>query len=137
MMDFLAYLNDHFILYVLSISLLVLLITASRIDKKDRFILILIVLTTLALSIFEYVEMIFSDDYVKYKNFPRYLFSALSYILRPIIIVMFYYIRIDIKKKYQLLLWLGVIFNTVVYVLSLFSYWFPDFHVAIMFSAIA
>lgn len=135
MLNFFSYMNEHFILYVLSISLLILLLTASRIDKKDKFMLILVVVTTLALSIFEYLEIIFSDDYIKYKNFPRYLFSVLSYILRPIIIVMFYYIRLGhIGKKWQLLLWLGTIFNTIVYTLSLFSYWFPDFHVAIMFS---
>ena len=126
MKEFLTYFGDRFILFALCFSLLIVLFVASNIKKKDRSILITIVVATLLLAIFEFVETMFNDDHVATINFPRYLFSSLCYILRPIIIVLFFHIRIDFKDKKYLLLWIGVVINTIVYLIELLSYWIPS-----------
>lgn len=127
MKDFLIYINNHFILFVLSISLLILVFIASRINKKDKRILISILTATLLLAIFEYLETLFSELYVNSENFPRYLLSSLCYILRPTIIVLFYHIRLSFKTKRYFLIWIGVLLNATIYILALFAYKNPNF----------
>ena len=122
MEDFLDYFNDHLILFLLSVSLLVMLFVASRIKKKDKYLLFLLVLSTLLLVVFEYLEILFNGDHVPTANIQRYIFSIICYILRPIIIVLFFYIRFDFKDKRGYLVWSGVIFNTIVYLFAIFAY---------------
>lgn len=126
MVDFFRYSNTHFILFVLGIGLLILIFTVSKINKRDRRILVSIILTTLALALFEFLETEYDGNHYDYENFPRYLFSVLSYIIRPIIIVLFFYMRLDFKSKKSYFLWSGVVINAIVYVLVLFAYKNPS-----------
>ena len=125
MSDFLYYLNNHFILFVLCVSILVLLITTSRFKKKDKILLALIILSTLSLAMFEYFEIIFDKRY-DYENIGRYIFSILCYVLRPTIIVLFFHIRFEFKNKIYYLVWLGVIVNALVYFSAIFAYHNPS-----------
>lgn len=125
MRDLLYYINSHLILFVLCIGLPILMFTASSIRKKDKHVLMAIVLCTLALAIFEFLEPIFNAVYYNDENFPRYLFASLSYIMRPIIVVLFFYLRFDFKNKKEHLIWIGVLINTAVYILAMFAYHNP------------
>ena len=134
MSEFLNYFNDHFIMYVLGISLIFILFFVSRINKKDRLTLGLIVVATLALATCEFAESLFDSDHVSYHNFPRYLFSVLAYVLRPIIIVLFFHVRFDIKYKRQYVIWLGVVINTIMYIFVLLAYEYESFRFVVWFS---
>ena len=126
MSDFFKYFNEHFLLFVLCISLLILLFIASRINKKDKKLLISIVLSILFLAVCEYLETLFNDTRVQTENFPRYLFSFICYMLRPVIIVLFYHIRLDFKDKRHHLIWIGAVINMIIYFLALLSYFIPS-----------
>ena len=134
MTEFLNYINERFLILVLGISLVLILIFISRIDKKDKIILGLIVGATITLSIFEFVETLFDADHVSYHNFPRYLFSALAYIMRPIIIVLFFHIRFNLNRKQKLLVWAGAAVNAVMYTFMLFAYKFEAMRFVVWFS---
>ncbi|RIA65039.1 histidine kinase/DNA gyrase B/HSP90-like ATPase [Anaeroplasma bactoclasticum] len=135
MSGFLHYFNDHFILFVLSISLLVILFVASKINKKDKRLLISIVFYILCLAIFEYLETLFNDSVVHEENFPRYLFSSLCYIIRPMIICLFYHIRLDFKNKKSYFIWIGVAVNTIIYLLALFAYKNPSMRLVFWYNS--
>lgn len=135
MKDFLIYINNHFVLFFLSISLLILVFIASRISKKDKRILASILIATLLLAIFEYIETMFDIDHMSQENFPRYLLSSLCYILRPTIIVLFYHIRLNFKTKRHYLIWIGVVLNTIIYVLALFAYKNPSLRLVFWYDA--
>lgn len=124
--EFFSYFNEHFVLFILSFSLLILLFIASRINKKDKRLLISIVLSILVLAVCEYLETLFNDTRVQNENFPRYLFSFICYMLRPVIIVLFYHIRLDFKDKRHHLIWIGAVINMIIYFLALLSYFIPS-----------
>ncbi len=134
MADFLKYFNEHFIVFVLGISLLVLVFIISKIDKNEKIKLISIIVATLSLALFEYLETRFNGNYYDYENFPRYLFSVLSYILRPLIIVLFCHIRLPFKTRRMVLLWAGVVINAVVYILALFAYKNPSMRLVVWYT---
>lgn len=134
MSDLLLYINNHFLVFVLSISLLIFIFFASRINKKNKYILASIVLATIALAIFEFLETIFAGPKYTYENLPRYIFSVLAYILRPIIIVLFYHIRLELKNKFYFLIWIGVIVNAIIYSISLFAYHNPDMRLVVWYT---
>lgn len=135
MSGFLFYFSNHFVLFVLCISLLVVLFAASRINKKDKRLLISITISTLSLAVFEYFETIFNDTNIHEENFWRYLFSVFCYILRPVIICLFYHIRLNFKNKKSYLIWIGVGVNTIIYLLALFAYKNPNMHLVIWYSS--
>ena len=118
------YFNNHFILFVLSLTLIVFLVLVKRIAKKDRIILFWIVASILLLAVFEYIETIF--EHYEYENFPRYLFSVLCYILRPTIIVLFFHLRLNFKFKKNFLVWIPAAVNAAIYILALFAYKNPS-----------
>ena len=118
------YVNNHFILFVLSLTLIVFLVLVKRIAKKDRIILFWIVASILLLAVFEYIETIF--EHYEYENFPRYLFSVLCYILRPTIIVLFFHLRLNFKFKKNFLVWIPAVVNAAIYILALFAYKNPS-----------
>ena len=126
MWDLILYLNDHYILYFLCISMLIVLLTASRLKRRDNNLLLLIVLSILALSIFEFLETLFNDNQYITPNFPRYLFASLCYMLMPTIIVLFYHMIIEFKSKKYYFIWSGVILNAIIYLLALFAYINPN-----------
>ena len=135
MRDFFIYFNEHFVLFILTISLLIFLFIASRINKKYKKLLISIVFAILILTVFEYLETLFNDKRVDEENFPRYLFSFLCYALRPVIIVLFYHIRLDFKDKKHYLIWIGVVINTVIYFIAMLSYFVPSLRFVIWYNA--
>ena len=104
------------------LSLFVFLFTTSRIDKKDRKLLILIVVSILLLALCEYIETMFNDIHVNEENIYRYIFSTICYILRPVIIVLFYHIRFKPKGLQALLIWLPAIFNAIVFIVAIAGY---------------
>lgn len=135
MSNFFRYFNDHFVLFVLCISLLVVLFLASRINKKDKRLLISIVISTLTLAIFEYLETLFNESNMNYENFGRYFFSVSCYIIRPVIICLFYHIRLNFKNKKSYLIWIGVGVNTIIYTLALFAYKNPSMQWVIWYNS--
>ena len=134
MSDLLFYLGNHLISFLFSIGLLGLIIYTSRINKKNKRVLASIVIATILLAIFECLETVFTEDNFPNENLPRYIFSVGSYILRPIIIVLFYHIRINFKSKVYFLMWVGVLVNTVIYILALFAYHNPGMRFVIWFN---
>ena len=134
MQELLRYLNNHFVLFALCISLLLVLITTSSVGGKNRRLLILIVLATILLATFEFLETLFNKEHVDVANFPRYLFAVLSYIFRPLIIVLFYHIRLNFKTKKYIFIWTGVLINTIMYLFALLSYKIPELRFVIWFS---
>lgn len=134
MIDFLKYFNNHYILFSLCIGLLVLIFAQSRLDKKNKKTLVMIVITILVLSICEYLETVFNQDRIKEENFFRYLFAVLSYILRPVVIVLFYHIRINKDSKVRYAIWSLAIINTIIFILALFAYKNPSMRFVFWYS---
>ena len=124
MKDFLMYFNNHFILFVLSMTLIAFLFLSTKITKKDKITLLEIVGAILALAIFEYIETIY--EHYDYENFPRYLFSILCYILRPVIIVFFFHLRLNFNIKKRFLVWIPAVVNAAIYILAFFAYKNPS-----------
>ena len=122
MTDFLLYCNNHLILFVMCLSLFIFLFTTSRIEKKDKRSLILVVASILVLALCEYIETMFDSRHMEHENLPRYLFSTICYILRPVIIVLFYHIRFRPKGKQCLLIWIPAIINSIVYIVAVFGF---------------
>ena len=67
------------------------------------------------------------------ENISRYIFSILSYILRPIIIVLFFHLRLGHLGKRKYILWIGVVINTIMYILAFFAYHNPDMRLVIWY----
>ena len=134
MRELMLYLNNHFVLFSLCISLMLVLITTSSVNGKNRRLLILIVAATILLATAEYTETLFNKEHTNVPNFGRYFFSVLAYILRPIIIVLFYHIRLNFKTKKYIFLWTGVFINTIVYLIALLSYKIPELRFVIWYN---
>ncbi len=135
MREFLKYFNDHFFLFFMCLGLLLVISIASKINKKDKKILIIMIISILLLSTFEFLEILFDDNHFDYENYPRYLFSFITYSLRPVIIVLFYYLRMNIKNKKRYLLWSGVAINTIIYSFLLFSYKNPSMQFVVWYNS--
>ena len=135
MREFLKYFNDHFFLFFMCLGLLLVISIASKINKKDKKILIIMIISILLLSTFEFLEILFDDNHLDYENYPRYLFSFITYSLRPVIIVLFYYLRMNIKNKKRYLLWIGVVINTIIYSFLLFSYKNPSMQFVVWYNS--
>ena len=135
MTDFLLYFNNHLILFVMCLSLLIFLFTTSRIDMKDRKLLLLIVASIMLLALCEYIETLFNADHVDYENLTRYIFSSICYAIRPVIIVLFYHIRFKPKGKWALSVWIPAIVNAIIYIVAIFGYKNPAMKFAYWYDA--
>lgn len=122
MTDFLLYFNNHLILFVMCLSLFIFLFTTSKIDKKDKKLLILIVASILLLALCEYIETTFDTKHIDHENLPRYIFSTICYILRPVIIVLFYHLRLRPKGKQAFFIWLPANINSIIYIMAIFAF---------------
>ena len=122
MSGILVYISNHLLMFILSIFLLGLILITSRIRKRNKIILLLITISTIILAISECLEIVFSSAYIHEENIQRYIFSILSYILRPIIIVLFFHLRLDFRNKFNYLIWIGAIINTIIYLLAFLAY---------------
>ena len=87
----------------------------------------------MTLAIFEALETLFTDTTIHEENISRYIFSILSYILRPIIIVLFFHLRLGHLGKRKYILWIGVVINTIMYILAFFAYHNPDMRLVIWY----
>ena len=133
MSEFLLYLSNHLLLFVFGICLFVIILLTKKIKKRDKYFLASIALCTMTLAIFEALETLFTDTTIHEENISRYIFSILSYILRPIIIVLFFHLRLGHLGKRKYILWIGVVINTIMYILAFFAYHNPDMRLVIWY----
>ena len=120
-------------MFVFGICLFAIILLTKKIKKRAKYFLASIALCTITLAIFEALETLFTDTTIHEENISRYIFSILSYILRPIIIVLFFHLRLGHLGKRKYILWIGVVINTIMYILAFFAYHNPDMRLVIWY----